>query len=179
MDIIVHGNIDKDGYFSPDTDYIIHELDDPREIERYFATPLMKAYNKFTGNLRRTDSGDPSPDAYATTFFEHVMYSGRSFKLSNVYNPLVYDLSLRDNGIDDCISSVQIGEAVSVVLCAQRGGFQGHRLWIIGGKGASKPDLSKIRLAKSDWNDKISSVLATTVSPLEALKFVVDLSSRL
>ncbi len=178
MDIVVHEGIGKDGYFSQDSDWAIKELSDPGEIERYFATPLMKAYNKFVGNLRKR-SDEPSPEEHSTTFFEHVEYSGRSFRLSNVYNPIVYDLALKDNDIDDCISSVRIGSAVSVVMCAQKGGFQGHRLWIIGGKYASKPDLSKIRASIGDWNDKITSVLSATVSPLEAIKFVVDLTSKL
>ncbi len=112
---------------------------------------------------------------FRTVLWENANYSGKSVKLSNIMSSFDVEWRLSDNGLNDRVTSVKVGRAVACVVLFQHSYLRGERLWLIGGNKPSKADLSKIPFSGGgNWNDRISSAIAATISPVEVLSRIIS-----
>jgi len=76
------------------------------------------------GGTALDGNSDPSLlDAISTTFWEHANYQGRSKNLSNLWESINGDVNLRNDGLNDQVSSIEVGFLEICVVGFQHSGF--------------------------------------------------------
>lgn len=151
----------------------------PREEEPSATAPDTSPHRGVGGDrsappMTAGSSDSSITDGFHSTFYRYADYKGRSKTLDNLLESINADVNLSNDGLNDKVSSIRVGEFIICVVCFQHSWFRGKSLWRIAGMHPSVPDLSKIPFpGGGTWDNRISSVVVATLSPADVARWLL------